>query len=92
MSSRARAAADNVRRQKVEISPAAVSAVGRLIGSIDSRVATYPARDGGLIVEDLERPGHPRVWRISRDGTVHPDRPYNYLLRAFVEAGLPPGV
>jgi hypothetical protein len=32
------------------------------------------------------------MWRVSPDGGVLPDSPYNFALRAFITAELPRGV
>lgn len=70
--------------EEIEISPAAISAYGRLLGAVGRRIHTYAAQDGGLICEDRTSRARPTLWRILPNGEILPDRPYNYLLAGFV--------
>ena len=72
-----------------EISRAAVRSYVRLLRAVGGKLQLHVTRDGGLLCEDRRSPARPTVWRISADGNVEPDRPYNFLLGAFVPARLP---
>jgi hypothetical protein len=61
----------------------------RLLRAVGGRVQLHVSRDGGLICEDRSSRARPRIWRISPDGVVEPDRPYSFGRRAFVAAELP---
>jgi hypothetical protein len=75
--------------QEIEISQAAIRAYGRLRRLFGSGVRIHAVRDGGLICEYARIRSHPRLWRVSRDGAIVPDRPYSYARRTFVPADLP---
>jgi hypothetical protein len=75
-----------------EISRAAIRSYVRLLRAVGGKLQLHVASDGGLICEDRRSPARPTVWRISADGVVEPDRPYNFLLQAFVASRLPAAV
>ena len=72
-----------------EISAAAICGYGRLLRALGGKVITHGTKDGGLICEHRAAAARPTLWRISPDGAVLPDSPYNFLLGAFVTASLP---
>ena len=74
---------------EIEISAAALSSYGRLLRAVGRRILIHVTADGELICEDRLVSARPTLWRISRDGTVVPDRPYSYRRRAFVATELP---
>ena len=78
--------------EQIEISPAAISAYGRLLGAVGRRLYTHAAPDGGLICEDRTSKARPTMWRILPDGEIHPDRPYSYRRSGFVAVELPHSV
>lgn len=77
---------------EIEISQAAIRAYGRLRRVFGAGVRIHAVRDGGLICEYARIRSHPRLWRVSRDGAILPDRPYSYARRTFVAADLPQGI
>ena len=74
---------------EIEITRAAIDGVSRLRRAVEVNLRMYPRKDGGLICEDPSSRARPRLWRISPDGAVHPDTPYNFRLREFVAAPVP---
>jgi hypothetical protein len=78
-------------RGEIEITEAAISGFSRLLSAVRGRIETHAFGDGGLICEDRTVRARPRIWRVTPDGAVLPDTPYNFRLRAFISAGLPPG-
>ena len=74
---------------EIEITDAAIGGYRRLLSAVGRRIETHASRDGGLICEDRTVGARPTAWRIAPDGAVLPDSPYNFLLGAFVTAGLP---
>jgi len=78
-------------RGEIEITDAAISGFGRLLRAVRGRIETYASGDGGLICEVRTVRARPTIWRVAADGAVLPDTPYNFRLRAFIPAGLPPG-
>jgi hypothetical protein len=74
---------------EIEISEAAIGAYTRLLNAVRGRIETHPSADGGLICEARTGRSRPTMWRVSPDGGVLPDSPYNFALRAFITAELP---
>ena len=74
---------------EIEISDAAICGYGRLLRALSGRVITHATNDGGLICEHRGRAARPTLWRITSDGAVVPDTPYNFLRGAFVTASVP---
>ncbi|HYB27528.1 MAG TPA: hypothetical protein VEF89_12985 [Solirubrobacteraceae bacterium] len=85
-------ASSGSRRGEVEITDAAISGLSRLLSAVRGRIETHPVGDGGLICEDRTVRARPTIWRVLPDGRLLPDTPYNFQLRAFIPAGLPPGI
>jgi hypothetical protein len=79
-------------RDEIEITDAAISGFSRLLSAVRGRIETHAFGDGGLICEDRTVRARPTIWRVTPDGAVLPDTPYNFRLRAFIPAGLPPGL
>jgi hypothetical protein len=79
------------RRGEIEITDAAISGLSRLLSAVRGRIETHASGDGGLICEDRTFRARPTIWRVSPDGAVLADTPYDFRLRAFIPAGLPPG-
>jgi hypothetical protein len=77
---------------EIEITEAAISGFSRLLSVARGRIETHAFGDGGLICEDRTVRARPTIWRVSPDGAVLPDTPYNFRLRAFIAAELPPGL
>jgi hypothetical protein len=77
---------------EIEITDAALGGYRRLLGAVRGTVRSYAFGDGGLICEDRTVRARPTVWRVSPDGAVLPDTPYNFRLGAFIPAGLPRGI
>jgi hypothetical protein len=77
---------------EIETSEAAIGAYTRLFSAVRSSIETHPSADGGLICEARTGRSRPTLWRVSPDGAVLPDSPYNFALRAFITADLPRGV
>jgi hypothetical protein len=77
---------------EIEITDAALDAYSRLVRAVAGRVTTHGASDGGLICEYRTLSGRPTILRVSPDGALLPDSPYNFVLGAFIPAGLPRGV
>lgn len=76
---------------ELEITDAAVNAFARLLVLTGGPLRTHGCPDGGMICEDRANRARPKLWRISPDGEVLPDRPYSFKLRSFVSAALPAG-
>jgi hypothetical protein len=83
--------ASNSRTPEIEITAAAISGVSRLRRALEANLRTYPCGDGGLICEDGRSRARPKLWRVSPDGSIQPDAPYNFRLREFVTAPVPVG-
>jgi hypothetical protein len=79
-------------RAEVKITRAAIRGYGRLLRAVGGRIQLHASSDGGLICEDRTSRARPRIWRISPDGVVEPDRPYSFVGRSFVAAELPAAV
>ncbi len=79
-------------REEVEISLAAIGGFRRLRRVLGGAVKTHGSLDGGLICEDRSVRTRPTIWRISPDGAVLADSPYNYATRTFSRVKLPQGV
>ena len=80
---------DFVGSDEFEISTAAICGYARLLRALSGSVVTHATKDGGLICEHRAATPRPTLWRISPDGAVLPDCPYNFLLGGFVTASLP---
>jgi hypothetical protein len=76
----------------VEITAAAIRSYARLLRAVGGKILLHAGKDGGAICEDRRSPARPTVWRISPDGVVEPDHPYNFMLQAFISARLPTAV
>jgi hypothetical protein len=92
MSSRQTRPGSGSGRDEIQISEYAIGACTRLFGAVRDRIQTHASADGGLICEARTGRSRPTFWRVSPDGGVLPDSPYNFALRAFITAELPGGV
>jgi hypothetical protein len=75
--------------EEVEISLAAISTYGQLLRAIGRMITTHADGAGGLICEDRSNRARPIMWRICADGSLLPDRRYNFRTRAFTPTLLP---
>jgi hypothetical protein len=91
MSARDGRARNACRRGEIEITDAAIGGFRHLLREVRGKLETHASGDGGLICEDRTVRMRPTIWRISPDGAVLPDSPYNFRRRAFISAELPPG-
>jgi hypothetical protein len=73
-------------RPKLEVSEAAIAGFVRLRATMRRQIEIHASDDGGLICEDRTSPARPTLWRVSPDGDVLPDSPYNYYAQSFVPA------